>query len=142
MYYPLWVLRYRYHNRIYQVTADGESGEILYGRAPGNLWYRIFWLAATTAAGNFILTSYIRSLSAEDEIEPLIAIVIGAAVLIYFGFRKLRYGGEVKKQQKMKYGQDVIRKLYGKQEIAKSESLPSMIQSLLDIKGLTKNDRN
>src|SRR5690606_8590754 len=36
VYYPLWVLRYLYHKRSFQVVVDGFNGEILYGKAPGS----------------------------------------------------------------------------------------------------------
>ena len=52
VYYPLWVLRYTYRQRAFQVVVDGFSGEVLYGKAPGNSFYRAailvggrFWLA-------------------------------------------------------------------------------------------------
>ncbi len=36
VYHPLWVLRYLFRGRAFQVVVDGYSGEILYGKAPGN----------------------------------------------------------------------------------------------------------
>ena len=40
VYYPLWVLRYSYRGRSFQVVVDGFSGEVLYGKAPGSVFYR------------------------------------------------------------------------------------------------------
>jgi hypothetical protein len=40
VFYPLWVNRYAYKNRTYQVVVDGESGDIAYGKAPGSSWVR------------------------------------------------------------------------------------------------------
>jgi hypothetical protein len=42
IYYPIWVIRYTYSERIYFATVDGVTGMILSGRAPGdNLWRSI-----------------------------------------------------------------------------------------------------
>jgi hypothetical protein len=40
VYYPLWVARYEYRGRNYQVVVDGVNGKVLYGKAPGNIFYR------------------------------------------------------------------------------------------------------
>ncbi len=37
VYYPLWVLRYLYRGRSFQVVVDGFNGEVLYGKAPGSV---------------------------------------------------------------------------------------------------------
>ncbi|MBP2145391.1 hypothetical protein J2129_000845 [Methanofollis sp. W23] len=41
VYYPLWVARYTYQGRAYQATIDGVTGEVLAGRAPGDLLVRL-----------------------------------------------------------------------------------------------------
>jgi len=40
VYYPLWVVRYSFAERTYQVVIDGEDGSVCYGKAPGNNLYR------------------------------------------------------------------------------------------------------
>src|SRR3990172_3630048 len=40
VYFPLWVARYTFRNRSYQIVVDGTSGKVLYGKAPGNIWFR------------------------------------------------------------------------------------------------------
>ena len=43
VYYPLWVVRYSFQNRTYQVIVDGEDeSRVCYGKAPGNNLYRAF----------------------------------------------------------------------------------------------------
>lgn len=54
VYYPLWVQRYLYRGRAYQVVVDGYSGNVLYGKAPGNTLYRAAVLVAGMAAGAFV----------------------------------------------------------------------------------------
>ena len=55
VYYPLWVGRYTYRNRVYQVVVDGYSGRVLYGKAPGNIYYRALMLVGGTGLGAFVL---------------------------------------------------------------------------------------
>lgn len=54
VYHPLWVLRYLYRGRAFQVVLDGYSGKVLYGRAPGNTLYRAAVLVAGMAIGAFL----------------------------------------------------------------------------------------
>lgn len=51
VYFPLWVLRYRYRERSFQVLVDGYNGQVLFGRAPGNTLYRAAVLVGGMAAG-------------------------------------------------------------------------------------------
>ena len=55
IYYPLWVLRYTYRSRAYQVVVDGYSGLVLYGKAPGNTLYRAAVLVGGMALGAFMM---------------------------------------------------------------------------------------
>ena len=54
VYYPLWVLRYRYRGRGYQVVVDGHSADVLYGKAPGGTAYRAAALVGWMAAGAIV----------------------------------------------------------------------------------------
>jgi hypothetical protein len=107
VYYPLWVARYAYKNRSYQVVVDGVDGEVLYGKAPGNIFYRAIMLVAGMAAGTFILVNgtilAATVATASDDGESLgllcLPIVIGLG-LIALGYRRFRYGEEVETMQK------------------------------------------
>jgi len=95
VYYPLWVLRYQYRGRLYQVTGDGESGALLYGRAPGNDVFRVAALLGSLMLGNFIATTACRAGLAGDLDEGIFAALAAAAFIMLWGFRRFRYGGEV-----------------------------------------------
>lgn len=107
VYYPLWVARYRYRNRSYQVVVDGVSPKILYGKAPGNIFYRAAMLVGGMAAGTFILVNgtIIAGLAVANSDDSdgiaflLLPIAIGLG-LIAAGYRKFRYGEEVENIQK------------------------------------------
>lgn len=106
VYYPLWVARYSYKQRHYQVVVDGVKGDILYGKAPGNIFYRAAMLVAGMALGNLLLVNGCALLtvagnfSSSDDGDGLailaVPILIGGAI-IYAGYRAFRYGEEVEK---------------------------------------------
>ena len=94
VYYPLWVLRYDYKGRTYQMLTDGAKNEVLYGRAPGSTIFRVLSLVGTMLVGNLVLTTIIRF----DLDYRAMAVVVGLClILMAAGFWKFRYGGEVKK---------------------------------------------
>lgn len=99
VYYPLWVIRYSFENRTYQVVVDGEDGSICYGKAPGNNLYRAIMGILGTGAGMFLTTFFGLFLLFEvDEKFPFIAFIISFGLgcfLISRGYKKFRYGGEI-----------------------------------------------
>ncbi len=107
VYYPLWVSRYEYHKRNYQVVVDGVDGRILYGKAPGNILYRAAALVGGLAAGNFILVNGTllagTIIDSSDDGDGLALIFVPIALgigLIAAGYRAFRYGEEVEEIQK------------------------------------------
>jgi hypothetical protein len=94
VYYPLWVVRYEYRQRMYQATADGATGRLLFGRAPGNDTYRVACFLLGVGGGNFLLTSVLRGAAFDDFAPYAIAAVVSAAMM-YWGYRRFRYGAEV-----------------------------------------------
>jgi len=99
VYYPLWIIRYEYRNRTYQVAIDGQSGDLLYGRAPGNNLYRVYTFLGSIMAANFLLTTIFRSVDLDHPGTYLVLFLIAFSVM-YWGYKKFRYGGEVKLEQK------------------------------------------
>jgi hypothetical protein len=94
VFYPLWVIRYAYRGRDFQVVVDAFSGEVLYGKAPGNVYYRAAVLVGGMAAGAFItvdLSSLLLS-GKDSSVEGGIAVAIAGLALMYFSFRRYRYG--------------------------------------------------
>jgi hypothetical protein len=107
VYYPLWVARYQYKKRSYQVVVDGVGGEVLYGKAPGNIFYRAIMLVVGMAAGTFILVNGTilagTAAAASDDGEAFGLLCLPVAIgfgLIALGWRRFRYGEEVETMQK------------------------------------------
>jgi DNA-directed RNA polymerase subunit RPC12/RpoP len=102
VYYPLWVLRYLYRGRSFQVVVDAFSGEVLYGKAPGSTFYRAAVLVAGMALGSLLavdgsaLAWYTALQSSSDDAEGLFAggalvLVVGFG-LMFAAYRAFRYG--------------------------------------------------
>ncbi|MFN2237297.1 MAG: hypothetical protein ACK2U1_23960 [Anaerolineales bacterium] len=102
VYYPLWVLRYLYRDRAFQVVVDGYSGKVLYGKAPGSTLYRALVLIGGMIVGAFLSIDvssafFSMGLQMEDDIALALLTMGGGAFLGGFGlmfaaYRKFRYG--------------------------------------------------
>jgi len=98
IYYPLWVVRYSFAGRTYQVVVDGEDGTICYGKAPGNNIYRAIAGVLGTGVGIFLTTLFgVFTLGGFTKFTLFLfiaafAVGIGA---VSWGFKKFRYGGEI-----------------------------------------------
>jgi DNA-directed RNA polymerase subunit RPC12/RpoP len=100
LYYPLWVMRYLYRGRSFQVVVDGYSGKVLYGKAPGNTLYRAAVLVAGMALGAFVtvdasaffLASSGNSNHGDGTIAlGLLSVLFGLGILLG-AYRRFRYG--------------------------------------------------
>ncbi len=107
VYYPLWVARYNYRNRSYQVVVDGFNGRVLYGKAPGNVLYRALMLVASTALGAFICVNgsalallAVSQAGDTDVLWLLLLPLVGGAALIAAGYRLFRWGEEIEHRVK------------------------------------------
>jgi hypothetical protein len=98
VYYPLWVLRYLYRGRSFQVVVDGYTGEVLYGKAPGNTIYRAAVLVLGMALGAFVaidLTTLILYGLGDSNDFPfwlLLLTIVGGFAIMYTAYRRFRYG--------------------------------------------------
>jgi hypothetical protein len=102
IYYPLWVARYEYKGRNYQIVIDGAQGELLYGKAPGNIFYRAAALVTGMALGNCLLVNggviSLQLLQFMDSDEGIFLACLPPALglaLIGFAYSAFRYGEEV-----------------------------------------------
>lgn len=104
VYFPLWVMRYRYRGRTYQVVVDGASNKVLYGKAPGNTLYRAVMLVGGMALGAFLMVdvfSLVVWLAIQAEGDNLFTLLLVALGVVGVGFglmrssyRRFRHGEE------------------------------------------------
>ncbi len=104
VYYPVWIGRYSYRSRTYQVVIDGVSGRVMYGKAPGNVLYRAMALVVGLATGNLVLVNgtmlAARAVSDDDSLGLLLLPIVVGVGLILNGYRQFRYGEEVEDRPK------------------------------------------
>ncbi len=100
VYYPMWVVRYTYHGRIFQVVVDGYDGQVLYGKAPGSIFYRTGALIGGMAVGAVVAIDVpvlLLSVSSGNSDNSglfwaaLVAFIAGLGIM-WGGFRTYRYG--------------------------------------------------
>lgn len=115
VYHPLWVLRYLYRGRSYQVVVDAYSGKVLYGKAPGNTLYRAAVLVLGMAVGAFLaVDGPAVILSAAGDGDGGLGILAFAVFLLAIGagimlaaYRAYRYG------EQFEYRSSAPRKIAG-----------------------------
>lgn len=110
VYYPLWVMRYLYRGRVFQVVVDGYSGKVLYGKAPGNTLYRAGVLVAGMAAGAFVAVDaaafFISSGNSHSDNSigaGIFAFIIGLGIMLA-AYRAFRYGEQYEYRRKSPFG--------------------------------------
>lgn len=94
VYYPLWVVRYRFRERAYQVLVDAEDGRVAWGKAPGNDLYRAAALVVSQAAAAFLATTALQYRIFHHEVM-LVMVGVACLVMLLLGWRRFRWGGEV-----------------------------------------------
>jgi hypothetical protein len=96
VYYPVWVMRYLYRGRSFQVVVDGFDGAPLYGKAPGNVLYRAAMLVGGMAVGAALAIDVPALIFSASDNKDLVAAAFIAfaagAGLMFAGWRKYRYG--------------------------------------------------
>ncbi len=102
VYYPLWVLRYSYHGRSFQVVVDGFSGQVLYGKAPSSTMFRAARLVLGIAAGALIsidgsaLAFYLGAESSSKDSGGIflvgLAALVGGFAMMFSSYRAYRFG--------------------------------------------------
>jgi hypothetical protein len=121
VYYPLWVMRYLYRGRSFQVVVDGYSGQVLYGKAPGNTLYRAAVLVGGMAVGALLAVDFsslawyfgfsndVKGDSAGMVIAFGFAMVVAGLALMLKAYSAFRYGEQYEyRLGKKKAGQSLI----------------------------------
>ncbi|NLX47796.1 MAG: hypothetical protein GXY70_06490 [Euryarchaeota archaeon] len=95
IYYPVWVVRYSYGERMYMVTVDGVTGNVLSGRAPGDALYQSLAVTGGTSAGGLIAAGgLLIGLGSGEGALAVIGVVAGV-VILGFTYRFFRHGSEI-----------------------------------------------
>lgn len=99
IHYPLWVVRYRFRQRSYQVLVDADDASIAYAKAPGNDLYRSTMLVASEAGACFVGSTALQLLFHSSDgggaFAFLFFVALVCAAIVAWGWKRFRYGGEV-----------------------------------------------
>ncbi len=93
IYYPVWVVRYSYRERMYMNTVDGVAGGVLSGRAPGDPLFQSLAVTAGSSIGGLIAAAGI--LLSEMDWRIMIGGLVGGAIVLYVFYRFFRHGSEI-----------------------------------------------
>jgi DNA-directed RNA polymerase subunit RPC12/RpoP len=96
IYYPVWVVRYNYRDRMYMDTVDGVTGQILSGRAPGDPLFQSLAMTGGAVAGGLVAAGgivYSGASYANDSRIALVGVAVGA-VILFLAYRFFRHGSE------------------------------------------------
>lgn len=94
LYYPLWMLRYRYADRVYEITVDGRDGRVHSARAPADNRRRVGVLVASYTALALLLSVVVWVWSTWEQARD-VALYVGLLLLaltsvVYWRFRLSR----------------------------------------------------
>jgi hypothetical protein len=103
VYYPFWIVRYKYQERDYFVTIDGISGKTVSGRAPGSAGAQSTSAGVGgTVAGALVGLGIGGGIlgggalgSGEAAFGIFIVCLIAAIAIFAFFWKRFRYGDEV-----------------------------------------------
>ena len=94
VYYPLWVVRYLVLGRAFQVVVDANTGQVLYGKAPGSLTYRAAALVLGFLLGAILaidLPALLLTNSNNASFLILALSFLAGLLVMYTGWRIFRY---------------------------------------------------
>lgn len=98
VFYPIWVVRYRYNGRMYFCTVDGVTGQVQSGRAPGDTLMRAIAMSAGMLIGGYgsalglLAIFYLQS---QEGAAIGAAVIVACLAIAFIAYRYYRYGSEV-----------------------------------------------
>ncbi len=95
IYYPVWVVRYSYRDRMYMDTVDGVTGQVLSGRAPGDPLYQSLAVTAGSSVGGLIAAGMIIYANSVNDSRIALAGLAVGAVILFLAYRFFRHGSEI-----------------------------------------------
>ena len=95
IYYPVWVVRYNYRDRMYMDTVDGVTGQVLSGRAPGDPMFQSLAVTAGTSIGGLIAAGAIIFSGSQNDYRIALAGLAVGAIILFLTYRFFRHGSEI-----------------------------------------------
>ncbi len=95
IYYPVWVVRYSYRDRMYMDTVDGVTGQVLSGRAPGDPLYQALAVTGGATVGGLAGAAGIIIGNSMGDGRIAIAGLVVGAIILFVAYRFFRHGSEI-----------------------------------------------
>lgn len=95
IYYPVWVVRYSYRDRMYMDSVDGVTGQVLSGRAPGDPLFQSLAVTGGSSVGGLVAAGAIIYASSADDYRIALAGLAVGAVILFLAYRFFRHGSEI-----------------------------------------------
>ncbi|MEM2509091.1 MAG: hypothetical protein QW673_02715 [Candidatus Thermoplasmatota archaeon] len=93
IYYPVWIARYKYKDRMYFATIDGVTSRVIAGRAPGDALYQALIMTGGAIAGGMVSSFGIWAVG-ETPAFGFFAIIVGFIIFIA-SYLFFRHGSEI-----------------------------------------------
>ncbi|NPA74696.1 MAG: hypothetical protein GXO25_01270 [Euryarchaeota archaeon] len=94
LYYPVWIIRYEYKDKMYFLTVDGVTGQVLSGRAPGDSVWQGLAIATGSTVGGVLVGLALPAMQYVDARAGLFLLIIGG--IIFLGaYSFFRHGSEI-----------------------------------------------
>lgn len=120
IYYPVWVVRYSYRERMYMTTVDGVTGEVLSGRAPGDPLYQGLAITIGSSLGGVLSAGgLLLGIEAGSYVPAVFGVAFGAGIFLA-AYHFFRSGSErAEGEFGRKRSEDVIGQLGKIEEVAR-----------------------
>ncbi len=99
IYYPIWVVRYSYRERMYMNTVDGVTGNVLSGRAPGDPLFQSLAITIGSAVSGIVSGGGLLLAAFGEAGDSSAYLAIGGfaigGIILYGTYRFFRHGSEI-----------------------------------------------
>jgi predicted RNA-binding Zn-ribbon protein involved in translation (DUF1610 family) len=113
LYYPVWIIRYDYKGKMYFLTVDGVTGQVLSGRAPGDALWQSLVIGAGATVGGALAGLAPMGAYYDGRLATLmlsLGIIIFGASYYFFRYGSEIIEGDIEKPYKLGKLNDVIGK--------------------------------
>ncbi|MBC7081772.1 MAG: hypothetical protein H5T44_05990 [Thermoplasmatales archaeon] len=93
IYYPVWIARYKYKERMYFATIDGVTSKVIAGRAPGDALYQAMIMTGGAILGGIISSLGIWTIGSSTGLG--IFALIGGFIIFIASYMFFRHGSEI-----------------------------------------------
>ena len=110
IYYPFWIIRYDYKGKMYFLTVDGVTGEVVSGRAPGDVLWQSMAIGGGATIGG-ALAGLIALGGRIGVLSFIIGIIIFLSSYMFFRHGSEIVEGDIEKPYEAKMVKDIFNNL-------------------------------